>query len=45
MKTHWVIYKMLFRQELKHSLNSQGNSIGVSNTCLFMYVTGTLSSG
>ena len=42
---HWVIYKMLFREELKPYFISQGNSIGVCNTCLFMSVTNTLSSG
>ena len=42
---HWVIYKILFREELKPKFNSQSNSIGVCNTCLFMYVTDTKSSG
>ena len=42
---HWVIYKILFREELKPNLNSQNNSIGVCNTCLFMHVTDTLRSG
>ena len=34
---HWVIYKMLFREELKANFISQSNSIGVCNTCLFMF--------
>ena len=42
---HWVIYKMFFRDELKPNFISQSNSIGVSNTCLFMCVTNTSSSG
>ena len=42
---HWVICKMFFREELKPNFISQGNSFGVCNTCLFMSVTNTLSSG
>ena len=42
---HWMIYKMLFRDELKPNLNSKSNSIEVCNTCLFIYATDTLSSG
>ena len=42
---HWVIYKMFFRDELKPNFISQSNSIGVCNTCLFMCVTNTPSSG
>ena len=34
---HWVIYKILFREELKSNFISQSNSIGVCNTCLFMF--------
>ena len=35
---HWVIYKKLFREELKPNFISQSNSIGVCNTiCLFMF--------
>ena len=30
---HWVIYKMLFREELKPNFISQSNFIGVCNTC------------
>ena len=42
---HWVIYGMFFRDELKPNFSSQSNSIGVCNTCLFMCVTNTSSSG
>ena len=42
---HWVIYKMFFRDELKHNFISQSNSIAVCNTCLFMCVTNTSSGG
>ena len=38
---HWVIYKMLFTEELKPNFISQSNSIGVFNTCLLMCVTNT----
>ena len=34
---HWVIYKMLFREQLKPNLISWSNSIGVCNTCLVMF--------
>ena len=42
---HWVIYKIFFRDELKPNLTSQSNFIGVCNTCLYVCVTNTLSSG
>ena len=32
---HWVIYKMLFREEL--NLNSNSNSIGVYNTFIYVH--------
>ena len=38
---HWLIYKMLFREELKPNFIWQSNSLGVFNTCLFMCVTNT----
>ena len=33
---NWVIYKMLFIEELKPNLNLQSKSFLVCNTCLFM---------
>ena len=42
---NWVIYKMFFRDELKPNFISQSNSSGICNTCLFMCVTNTSSSG
>ena len=41
---HWVIYQMLFREELKPNFISHSNPIGVCNTWLFMCVTNTSSS-
>ena len=38
---HWVIYKMLFREELKPNLNSQSNSIGV---CVYLCTSPTLKA-
>ena len=40
---NWVIYKMLFIEELKPNLNLQSKSFLVCIT--FIYVTDTISSG